>query len=168
MHLSWSWSYTDHVTLHALIAWLIMHWSRGWSCTDHMPDHTLITWVIMHSSRAWSCTDYVAEHALINVKAAVASFLRTLQAIAPIHPTPPHVPDVLLNTLYLVLLCYQSISIRSFLYQQTHAAWNRSEVSLFPSEDVTPRRAVRGQENKIFMGHNIFSWFGPSAIFNNK
>ena len=36
---------------------LTMHWSRGWSYTVHVSDHALITWLIIHCSRNWSCTD---------------------------------------------------------------------------------------------------------------
>ena len=46
-----------HVTLHALITWLIMRWSRGWSCTDRLTDHALVTWL--------SCTNPMADHTLI-------------------------------------------------------------------------------------------------------
>ena len=57
MHWLRGWSYTDHVTNHALITWLIMHCSRCY--------HSLITWLSCHWSRDWSYTDHVADHALI-------------------------------------------------------------------------------------------------------
>ena len=64
-HVSPSWLYSDHVSVHALITWLIMHWSRGWSCTDHVGDNELITWLIIQCSRGWSCTNHVVDDALI-------------------------------------------------------------------------------------------------------
>ena len=64
LHWSRSWSYIDHVTVHALITFLNMQWSRGWSWTDHVADHALITWEIIHWSRGWSCTLLVPDHVL--------------------------------------------------------------------------------------------------------
>ena len=51
MHWSRSWSYTDHVSVHALIPWLNMEWSGSWPYTGHVTVHALITWLIMHWSR---------------------------------------------------------------------------------------------------------------------
>ena len=47
----------DHVTLQALITWLIKSRSRDWACTDHL--------AIMHWWRDCACTDQVTDHALI-------------------------------------------------------------------------------------------------------
>ena len=44
MHWSRGSSCTNHVTVNALITWLIMQWSRGYNA--------LITWLIIHCSRA--------------------------------------------------------------------------------------------------------------------
>ena len=38
----------DHVTLQALITWLIKSRSRDCACTDDVADRALITWLIMH------------------------------------------------------------------------------------------------------------------------
>jgi len=38
----------DHVTLQALITWLIKSRSRDCACTDDVADQALITWLIMH------------------------------------------------------------------------------------------------------------------------
>src|SRR5574337_581177 len=43
MYCSRSWSYTAHVTDHALITWL--------SCTEYVAEHALFTWLITHLSR---------------------------------------------------------------------------------------------------------------------
>ena len=47
----------DHVTLQALITWLIKYRSRDWACNNHV--------AIMHWSRDRACTDDVADRALI-------------------------------------------------------------------------------------------------------
>ena len=90
--MDWSrgWSYTDHVTDHALITCLIMNWALAWSCTyhvahhalnsqliipwsqswsytDYVTVHALITWLILHCSCGWSCTDYLVDHTLITL-----------------------------------------------------------------------------------------------------
>ena len=85
------WSYTDHVTAHALITSLIMNWSRDlacsdlvsewcWSCTDHVADHTEIQWLIMHWSRRWSCTDHVIDQELISDVISVRKYDYSLAA----------------------------------------------------------------------------------------
>ena len=47
-HESRSSAAPDHVTLQALITWLIKSRSRDCACTDDVADQALITWLIMH------------------------------------------------------------------------------------------------------------------------